>query len=307
MRAILAVLVAALCFATTGTAKALADTGASALSVGAGRIAVGGGLLALVVVLQRAPRGSAAPSSSATGLLARVPTAAVVALGSLGVLAYQPTFFAGTSSNGVAVGTVVALGSAPVATGALDALVRARRPEGRWYSATGLALVGLALVAGVADGGFGDVHAGIAWSIAAGVSYSLYAVAAKELLDRGWASNRAIGVLFGWAAAVAAVALVASGPSWLLTGRGVALVAWLGVVTTTVAYLLFGYGLRTLAASTVATLTLFEPLCATVLGVGVLDERLSAAASIGIVVLGTGLAVLTLRRRDAESGVPAAA
>lgn len=297
MKSVLAVLVAALCFATTGTAKALADPGASALSVGAGRIALGGGLLAAVVLLRRRPGERGTRVSGGTSRLARVPTAWIVAGGAFGVLAYQPTFFAGTSSNGVAIGTVVALGSAPVATGVLDALMRGQRPVPRWYVATGLALVGLALVAGVADGGLSGVHAGVGWSVGAGVSYSLYAVAAKELLDRGWDSARAVAALFGWAATVAVVVLVATAPSWVLTARGVALVLWLGVVTTTVAYLLFGYGLQTLAASTVATLTLFEPLCAAVLGVGVLDERLSTAATLGILVLAAGLVVLTVGRR----------
>ena len=295
-----AVLLAAVCFGTTGTAQALLDVDASPLVVGLARIALGGGLLAAFAL--RGARGGAAPG---TGLLSRVPTGAVVAGGAAGVLAYQPTFFAGTTANGVAVGTVVALGSAPVVTGLLDAGLRGRRPERRWWTATGLALVGLVLVAGGSGGAF---HGGVLFSVAAGASYALYAVAVKELLDRGWTSGPAVGAVFGAAAAVALPALLVVGPGGLLTGDGLVLVLWLGLVTTTVAYLLFGYGLARLPATTVATLTLAEPLCAALLGVGLLGERLDAAATAGVVVLGLGIGVLTARRRRAgvTSGAAAA-
>ncbi|WP_208006945.1 EamA family transporter, partial [Aeromicrobium phragmitis] len=80
------------------------------LGAGLARILVGGGLLAAFAWLT-------------SGRSRTAPTPAVLALavvGALGVLAYQPTFFLGTEANGVAVGTVVALGSAPVLTGLLE-------------------------------------------------------------------------------------------------------------------------------------------------------------------------------------------
>jgi DME family drug/metabolite transporter len=289
-----AVLLAALCFATTGTAQALADVDASPLAVGLARVALGGGLLALWAL--RAPRGPA--DRRTTGALARVPTGGLVGVGAAGVLAYQPAFFAGTSANGVAVGTVVALGTAPVATGLADALLRRRRPGARWVGSTGLALVGLVLVSGVVDAGAGLGGAGVLWSVAAGAAYAVYAVAGKELLDRGWSSGRVMGSMFGVAAAVAAPVLALSGPDWLLGTRGPLLVVWLGVVTTAVAYLLFGWGLARLPATTVATLTLAEPLCATVLGVVVLHERLDTVASLGLVVIAGALVVLTAPARE---------
>ncbi|SCX55132.1 drug/metabolite transporter, DME family [Klenkia marina] len=295
-----AVLLAAVCFGTTGTAQALLDVDASPTVVGLARIVLGGGLLAFCVL--RGPRPTGVPG---TGALARVPTGWVVAGGAAGVLAYQPTFFAGTTTNGVAIGTVVALGSAPVVTGVLDAGLRARRPERRWWTATALALVGLALVA-VGSGG-GSFRGGVLWSVAAGASYALYAVAVKELLDRGWASGSAVGAVFGSAAGAALPLLLLVGAGGLLTVDGLVLTLWLGVVTTTVAYLLFGYGLARLPATTVATLTLAEPLCAALLGVGVLGERLAPAAVAGVLVLGLGIAVLTTRRRRAGAVAGAAA
>lgn len=294
-RAVGAIVLAALCFATTGTAQELADVAGSPVAVGLARIALGGTLLAVgaVWVGRRGPGALRARESASV----RVPTWMVVAVGAGGVLAYQPTFFEGTARNGVAVGTVVALGSAPVVTGALEAVLRRRVPGARWGLATVLGIVGVVLVSGVASGS-ADAGSAVGWSVGAGASYALYTLAAKELLGRGWSAPRAMGVLFGTAGVVSIPALVLLAGSWLRSGPGLLLVLWLGVVTTAIAYLLFGWGLARLPAADVATLTLAEPLCATVLGVVVLGERVGAVAGVGLVVLACGLTVLATARAD---------
>lgn len=296
LRAVGAVLLAALCFATTGTTQELADVAASPVAVGLARIALGGALLALAAgwIVRRARHGTAEPTVRRSG---RVPTWVVVLVGAAGVVAYQPTFFEGTSRNGVAIGTVVALGSAPVVTGVLDALLHRRAPGVRWTVATALALAGVAGVAGLVGGGAADAGGSVLWSVGAGASYALYTLSAKELLGRGWSAGSTMGLLFGVAAAAALPFLVVLAGPWLWTVEGLLLVAWLGVVTTAVAYLLFGWGLARLPASDVATLTLAEPLCATLLGVGLLGERLDAAAVAGLVVLAVGLVVLATAPR----------
>src|SRR3954465_15511779 len=96
------VLLAALCFGTTGTAQALGPAGLSPAGVGAARILVGGALLVAVSGLAPLPRLR--------------PGALLVA--AAGVAAYQLCFFAAVADTGVAVGTIVALGSAPATAGA---------------------------------------------------------------------------------------------------------------------------------------------------------------------------------------------
>ncbi len=226
-RAVGAVLLASLCFATTGTAQALAEVDASPVAVGLARIALGGVLLGAVAVrLARVPSSSRA-STTAEGrgasLLGRLPPAALVAVGATGVVAYQPTFFEGTERNGVAVGTVVALGSAPVVTGVLDALLSRRAPTLRWCVATVLALLGVVCVAGLLDGG-ASTGAAVLWSVGAGGSYALYTLAAKELLGRGRSAARIMGVLFGVAGVVSLPVLAVLAGAWLLTPAGLVLV-----------------------------------------------------------------------------------
>src|SRR4029079_18107618 len=101
MRFIVAVLLASVCFGTTGTAQALGPD-ASAASVGAARILIGGGALGLLALALHFPgrrRGATGTSAAwAPGVGARhpLPSWVIVAIGAAGVLAYQPAFFAGT-------------------------------------------------------------------------------------------------------------------------------------------------------------------------------------------------------------------
>lgn len=300
MRAILAVLAAAFCFSTTGTSRALAEVDASSLAVGAARILIGGGLLGIIALIGHRRR-KPAPSVQ-TGPL---PDGALVAIGALGVLAYQPTFFLGTQLNGVAVGTVLALGSAPLCVGLLDGLLHRRLPSRRWLAATGLAIVGVVLVSGLAGGQAASLTPlGIAASVGAGASYAVYTLASKELLAHRWEPTDAMGAVFGAAAVLSIPVLLFAGTSWLATPSGAALALWLGVVTTTIAYLAFGWGLARLNATTVSTLTLAEPLSATLLGVFVLGEQLTAASILGMLTIAAGLTLLALPGRKEAIDVP---
>ncbi len=314
MRAVLAVLLAAVCFGTTGTAQALGPD-ADPVALGAARIAVGGLALALVAALLArwtaarpvtpAPGRPGAPRGAACTRAQRV---VAVVVGAAGVLAYQPAFFLGTGRNGVAVGTVVALGSAPVVTGLVAWAVRRQRPSVTWGVATALATAGVAVLGlgtpGGAAGGIDPV--GVLGSLGAGVAYALYTLAGAALIDGGWTSTSTMGAVFGTAGAVSVPVLLVVGAGALATPAGLVQVAWLGLVTTTLAYVLFGYGLARLGAATVATLTLAEPLTATVLGLALLHERLAPASVVGLAVLAAGLLVLASgARRAPRAAVPA--
>jgi DME family drug/metabolite transporter len=274
------VLLAALCFATTGTAQALGPSGTTPVGVGAARIFVGGALLVLVAraIAQPGPRW------------ARGPVAAAVA----GVAVYQLAFFAAVADTGVAVGTIVALGSAPTLTGAFEWILTRRRPAGRWAAATALACAGVVLLA--LAGGDADVSPlGVALAVAAGAAYATYTLAAKRLMADGHAPESVMAVAFGIGAIVLLPALLLSGPGWLAHPDGIALALFLGIVPTALAYVLFANGLRRLTASETATLTLAEPLTAGLLGAVVLAEPLRAASIGGAGLILSGLLVLAVR------------
>jgi drug/metabolite transporter, DME family len=274
------VLLAALCFATTGTAQALGPDGTDPIGVGATRILVGGALLALVAFARR--RGG--PRWDAKAVAAAVA----------GVAVYQLAFFAAVADTGVAVGTIVALGSAPTLAGLFEWIVDRRRPSRRWAAATALACAGVALLA--LAGADADVSApGVALAITAGGAYAVYTLAAKRLLTAGHAPEAVMAAAFGLGAIVLAPALVATTPTWLGHADGIALALFLGIVPTALAYLLFANGLDRLPASETATLTLAEPLTAGLLGAVVLAEPLGPASIAGAGLILGGLLVLAVR------------
>jgi len=264
----LQVLLAALCFGTTGTGQALGPDGIDPAAVGAARIACGGALLVLFALATRRMRG---PAWARGAVLA----------GALGVAAYQASFFAAVADTGVAVGTIVALGSAPAITGALEWLLHGRRPHGRWTAATALACAGVALLALAGGSAAGISPLGVGLAVIAGGSYATYTLASKRLLDDGHAPEGVMAALFGLGAVALAPVLFAAGAGPLGSPEGLALVLFLGVVPTAIAYVLFARGLRGLQASEAATITLAEPVTAAALGVFVLGALVLLAQRSG--------------------------
>jgi DME family drug/metabolite transporter len=300
------VLASAVLFGTTGTAQALGPDGLSPLGVGAARIVVGA-LLLVVAARVLAPKPAAgATAAAATTAAGRPWSRAAVALGGAGVAGYQLSFFAAVHDTGVALGTVVALGSAPVFAGLLARVTSHARLDARWAICTALATAGVAVL--VASGRAAHVSVpGVALALGAGGSYAVYTVSAKRLLDDSRPPEAVMARLFGVGALLLLPVLPAVGLHEIASGDALLLALYLGAVPTALAYVLFARGLRSLPAADVATLTLAEPLTAAALGTIVLGERLAAGAAVGAALVLAGLGALAMRpaKRSAPS-LPAA-
>jgi DME family drug/metabolite transporter len=303
---VLAVLAAALLFGTTGTSMALGPDDTTPLSVGAVRLVIGGtGLAIIAFVLARRHALHATRPAPRPGIR---PVALMVLTGFCLAL-YQPLFFLGTERNGVAVGTVVALGSAPILAGLLEWVLTRRVPSTTWMLATALATVGVVLLGfgGEAEssaGGGGTDPIGLLASVGAGATFAVIANTQRRLLDEGWDPFTVVGAMGASSAVISALVLPFVDLSWLATAPGVAMALWLGLATISIAYVMFTWGLGGLTAATAATLTLGEPLTASILGIVVLGERLSALAIIGLVILAGGLALLAWGSRAPRDPVP---
>lgn len=275
---------------TTGTTQAFAPTGADSLSIGSARLLVGGLLMVAISLVSRLRKPVPLPRGRFPGV--RVPAPLAVVIAGSAVMAYQLTFFTGVRLNGVAVGTVIAIGSGPLFAGVLEWLLLGLRPGRTWLLATGCALAGLVLLVG-SGGQVRLTPVGVLSSLAAGASYAAYTVATKSLLVRGWQVRDAMGAVFAVGLVLAAGVLAGTDTSWIGTPRGLLVVGWLGGGTVVGAYLLAASGLRSLPAATVATLTLLEPVTAATLGILVLGERPSAAGLAGMAAILGAVLLLT--------------
>ncbi len=292
-RPVAAVLAAAILFGTTGTAQALGPKFASPLSIGAVRVTIGAlGLIVLTTRTRPRPRlrkglrTRSAPRPSAAHRWA-------LALAGVGVAGYQIGFFEGTKRAGVALGTLVALGSGPVFAGVFQAIRSRRLPSVAWTLATLLAASGAGLVAFARhDTASGVSLMGIAAALLAGLSYAVFSMASKHAMVDGLASLDAMAASFAIGAVLMSPLLFTEPLHWLASGRGIGVALDLGLGATTAAYALFGFGLARLAVPTVVTLTLAEPATAAVLSVVALSQHLAPVGWLGVTLVLVGVGVV---------------
>lgn len=337
----LAIFAAAALWGTAGTAGALTDAGSVPLA--AARLVLGGAVLAALAARSLAAadprhhgrgagepadqdghllghareaekyrRGGPAPTPARSGIgaalasgLGLVRGRPALLLAAVAVAAYQLCFFAAVARTGVAIGTVVAIGSGPVFTGLLSWLLDRRPPTLRWALATTTAVAGCAVLVTGGEAS-GAEPGGIALALVGGLLYAFYAVMASRAIQTGLESGVVMGLLFGGAAVLMLPVLVVTAPGSLTEPRALLVAVYLGCATTALSYLLYGKGLRTTPVATAATLALAEPAVAALLGLAVLGERLSGPAWAGLGLLAVGLIIVALPERARTAPEPAA-
>ena len=289
-RASLAVLAAAALFGTSATSQALLMPDAPPAAVADLRLIVGSLGLIAVVWWRLGPRVLAA--------LWRRPA---IWLMGVFVAGYQACFFIGADRTGVAIGTLASLALAPFLAGLLGWALREGAPGWVWAASTVVAVIGLAFLTLGSAGSVDPI--GVLAAGGAGASYAVYTVLGARLARGGEHPSAVLATSFSVGAVILVPFVVLAG-LWWLTPEGIAMVLWLGLIATTLAYLLFGVGLAVLQPGHIATLNLAEPVVATVLGVLILGERLPVAGWIGCVLIIIALAMLGLmenRRREVRA------
>ncbi|MCG5215026.1 EamA family transporter [Streptosporangium soli] len=285
----LLVLGAGLLWGTVGPAQVLAHSPAGPVTLGGARILFGGALLvAFALLTDRAAFRSLtvatwpwlAAAAAATGI-------------------FQAAFLSSVSRTGAAVATAVTFGIVPVSTGLCQRLFLRTALSRTWLAGTVTAVAGVTLI--MVPAGSAQVDPlGLALGIVAGGCFGVYTMSAKRLLDDGVPMPAAVSVTL-LAGSVALLPWLIAGLPALADARSLGLVAWLAGATTALAYMFFVTGLRRVTAATAGTLSLVEPLVATLLGVLVLGERMSGPVTAGSLVLLGGLVVVARPARSPKA------
>ncbi|WP_448608879.1 DMT family transporter [Geodermatophilus sp. URMC 60] len=285
-------LTAAVLWGTTGTAAALAP-GVGSLAVGAAAMGVGGLLQAAAAHrLMRAHRA---------GLAAQWRPLAAAAIA---VAVYPLAFYTSMRLAGVAIGTVVSIGSAPMTAALIERVIDRQPLSRRWaLGATAGVLGVLALTLAhpggeAATGGSGAQPVlGIALGLLAGVTYALYSWSAARVMRRGLPSCPVMGAIFGAGGVLLLPVLLLTGAPIVASWSNLAAVAYLALVPMFLGYVLFGRGLAAVPASTATTLSLLEPAVAALIAVLVLHEQLPPLGWVGMGILLARLVPLTADSR----------
>lgn len=286
------VLAASVLWGTTGTAATFAPD-VSPMAIGAVAMGFGGLLQAAIAARPMLAFGSSLCRQWRT-----------VALGSLAVALYPLAFYSSMHLAGVAVGTVVSIGSAPLASAVVERVVDKRRFTRRWAVGALLGVSGAVLLC-LAEAGHPDKAAGAEWStpagivlgLLAGLTYALYSWAAHRLINTGVPSRAVMGAVFGIGGLLLMPVLAATGAPFLASWQNFSVGAYMAIVPMFAGYVLFGWGLARVRASTATTLSLAETVVAAVLAVVVVGERLPALAWAGAALIIGSLFVLTLPAR----------
>lgn len=280
------VLIGAVLWGMTGTIQTFLDEGISPIAVAAVRSAFGGGLLLVIAMILGKIR------LSTWSWQWTILAAASIAL-------FQGLFFSSIRLTGVAIGTVVTIGSAPIFTGMLEWVLWKMRPTKVWGIATSLAIAGCLLL--FVNSGDASIHmGGIALALAAGMSFAFYTNVSKKLMMQEDALP-AVAMTFSVCALLLFPFSISGGYSWITQPHNLGSMLFMGVMCTSIAYLLFLSGLQKISSSSAVTLSLAEPLTAAMLGVFFVGEYLSMTSWIGVAMLLGGILVLTLGSRQATS------
>lgn len=281
-----AITITSVLWGTTGTAATFApDVGP--LAIGAAALGLGGLLQAIIAV---------EPLRAARQQL-RVHRGLIV-LGAIAVAIYPLAFYSSMHLAGVAIGSVVSLASAPLASGVLELIIERRRLSRWWMLAAGIGVVGSALLClsklGDPAGSAPATTAGILLGLVAGATYATYSWVAARLMANGVSRAASMGAVFGWGGLLLMPVLLVTGAPILASTEGVVVAAYMALVPMFLGYVLFGLGLARVPASTATTITLTEPAVAAVLAVLIVGERLSSLGWVGLALVAVVLLILAV-------------
>jgi DME family drug/metabolite transporter len=292
---VIALILASVLWGTTGTAASFFPDDVSPLAIGASTMTLGGVLLFLV---------------SARGALTAIRDPAArpwLLIGAIGVFVYPLAFYSAMDEAGVAIGNVVALGSGPVFAALFEWLWERHGLSTRWLVSTVIAVAGIILLSmgrHEGDGESANIPLGVGLGLLAGAAYALYTYASTRAIRTGHAGRSVMGGMFGLGALALLPVLLLTGAPLLQSLQSVGIAGYLAVGPMFAAYLLFGFGLRHLRSSVATTITLIEPLVATLLAVLVVGERLEVIGWIGLALIFAGIAVLVSARQTSKPAQP---
>ena len=289
-RGFLLVLLAALCWGTSGvSAQIVTDrTDLGPLDIAWHRMAIGAVALTIGFLVSRR-RGPTTPRVPLTrGVAARL------LLVGAGLAAYQLAFFAAVASAGVSISTLVALGLAPLLISLGAALLGHGRPDAATLAALVVALVGLVLLVGISAGADTGTTVVLGALLATG---SALGYAVVTLAGGGVPAGVPVTLagFVGGALLLTPVGLVV-GLRFTTEPGALAVLIYLGIVPSALAYSMFFTGLRTVPGAVASIVTLMEPLTATALATAFLGERLEPAALAGGFLVLAAVAGLYARR-----------
>lgn len=284
--AILAIIFTSILWGTTGTAATFAPT-LSPILIGSVAMGIGGILqciLAMPMII-----------NERKFLLKYIY---FLIMGSIAVAIYPLAFYSSMRLSGVTIGTVVSIGSAPILSVIIEYFSHDFRPTKQWVLGASSGIVGV-LFLSFSDNNEGTIlyehiTMGILLGLIAGLTYAFYSWSARQLMLKGISAKSAMGATFGCGGLLLMPIIIVIGSPLFDSVTNMIVSIYMAFIPMFLGYLCYGFGLSKIPASTATTITLLEPVIATILAILVVGESLSLIGWIGITLIFICLIFITI-------------
>jgi len=206
------------------------------------------------------------------------------------VATYQVAYFTAVKNIMVSVATLVALCTAPIFVAILSRIFLKERMSTIVITALVVSIVGTSLIIDLRGNQiFADSsYWGYMLALVAGLSYAVYTLCGKNLVVY-YPSTKVISITFSLGAFLMLPFVKIPGN---LSWSAWAILLYLGVVPTAIAYIIFTKGLKKSSATKASIATLFEPLTSTTLSVLLIGEKFNVSQVLGALLLSSALFLL---------------
>lgn len=157
--------------------------------------------------------------------------------------------------------------------------------------------IGCMCVSGLFNGSQTITPAGFLFGIGSGICYSLYSLFSRFALNKGYSTYTVTFYTFLFAS-LGCLPFIGILSPQLITFPAVAFSLGLGIVSCLFPYILYTTGMRYVENGEAAMLATAEPVMATLLGVFVLHQAMTAANFFGIVLIIGGIFIINLQRKQ---------
>lgn len=221
-----------------------------------------------------------------------------VGTGVISIVFFSYCYFRNVTVSSVAVSSIL-MYTSPIWVTILSRFVFGEKLGRQKLAALTMAVLGCALVSGIA-GGVGRVSPeGILLGLGSGIGYGLYSIFGRVALEKGYHPMTVSAYTFLFAC-VGVLPFINGEGLIAKMSVGIDLWVWafaMAFFSTCMSFTLYTVGLKYMEAGRAAVLATLEPIVTTLVGVVIYHERLSGAMLLGIVMV-LGASVLTGRKQE---------
>lgn len=272
------IILSAVLWGTTGTSQVFLSDQMPPLVVATFRMLIGGSFLFILSFFDK------------TNKFKDLRNIKSIFISSICIAFYQPFFFLGVSRLSVALGTILAISSAPIFTGIINKILDIKISK-KWIIATIISIAGCIFIFYNKNNTSFDIF-GVVCSLSAGLCYALFVLNSKTAYKNN-SRIKTNGMIFFFGAICLSPILFIYRNSYQISINEILPLFHLGVIATSLSYTLFAIGLKKTSSTKAITYTLAEPLTASLLGILLLKETYTINTLIGIFLIFCGLIINT--------------